>query len=331
MTNDENHVGDIVLVTKESKKYVNPRQLASYREHRRQQAEWMLNLGKHPEKAEGYAETTARTRMARLDKFYRWVWQEEDSYTESITTAHADAWMKHLAHQDYASSYKTCCQKAVKTLFKWQSWERGEDVDWDPVITYSDQSGTDNPRDFLSREERQKIREASLEYGSIPHYNSLTPEEREEWKTYLAQRFEKPKSEVSKSDWKRANSFKMPSMVWTSMDAGLRPIEVGRAKVSWIDVDNGVLRIPKEESSKNTDNWTVSLLDRTVYFLEQWLEERKNRERYTGSEKVWLTRRRNGYSSHSLNHLLDKLCETAGIDTESRKITWYSIRHSVQV
>ena len=165
--------------------------------------------------------------------------------------------------------------------------------------------------------------------GSIPHYNSLTPEEREEWKTYLAQRFEKPKSEVSKSDWKRANSFKMPSMVWTSMDAGLRPIEVGRAKVSWIDVDNGVLRIPKEESSKNTDNWTVSLLDRTVYFLEQWLEERKNRERYRDSEKVWLTRRRNGYSSHSLNHLLDKLCETAGIDTESRKITWYSIRHSV--
>lgn len=94
-------------------------------------------------------------------------------------------------------------------------------------------------------------------------------------------------------------------------------------------MDNGVLRIPKEESSKNTDNWTVSLLDRTVYFLDQWLEERKNRERYTGSEKVWLTRRRNGYSSHSLNNLLDKLCETAGIDTESRKITWYSIRHSV--
>ena len=329
MTDDENHVGPVVLVTGESRKYVNPRQLASYREHRRQLAEWMLNLGKHPEKAEGYAESTVKTRMARLDKFYRWVWEQEDGYTEAVTTSHADAWMKHLAHQDFASSYKACCQKAVKTLFKWQSWEQGEDVDWDPVITYSDDSGTDNPRDFLSREERRKIREASLEQGSIPHYNSLTPEERDEWKSYLAQRFEKPKSEVSKSDWDRANSFKTPSMVWTSMDAGLRPVEVGRMKVSWIDLDNGVLRIPKEESSKNSDNWTVSLLDRTVYFLEQWLEERSNRERYEGSEKVWLTRRRNGYGSNSLNYLLDKLCETAGIDTENRDVTWYSIRHSV--
>jgi integrase len=325
LTDSENHVGEIVLVTEESRKYVNPRQLASYREHRRQLAEWMLNLGKTPEKAEGYAEATAKTRMHRLDKFYRWVWEEEGGYTESISTAHADAWMKHLAHEDYASSYKACCQKAVKTLFKWQSWEQGREVDWDPVITYSDDSGTDNPRDFLTRDERRQIREASLEHGSIPHYNSLTPEERKEWKTYLAQRFEKPKSQVSKSDWGRANSFKTPSMVWTAMDAGLRPVEVGRARVSWIDLDNGVLRIPKEESSKNTDNWTVSLLDRTVYFLE----ERGNRDRYEGRDRVWLTRQGNGYSSSSLNYLLDKLCETASIDTENRDVTWYSIRHSV--
>lgn len=329
MTDDENHVGGIVLVTDEARQYVNPRQLAAYREHRRKIAEWLLNLGKQPEKATGYADATVKTRMHRLDKFYRWVWKQEDQYTETITTAHADQWMKHLAHQDYASSYKACCQKAVKTLFNWQNWEHGADIDWDPVITYSDTSGTDNPRDFLTREERRQIREASLEHGSIPHYNSLTPEEREEWKTYLAQRFEKPKTQVTKADWDRANSFKTPSLVWTAMDAGLRPIEVERAKVSWIDLDNGVLRIPKQESSKNTENWTVSLLDRTVYFLEEWLAERATRDRYQDSEKVWLTRRRNGYRSHSLNYLLGNLCETAGIDTEHRELTWYSIRHSV--
>jgi site-specific recombinase XerD len=330
LTHSENHVGDAVLVTDEAKKYVNPRQLESYREHRRSLAQWMTHLGKNPEKATGYASSTVKTRMARLDKFYRWTWQNQTSgYTESIVTTHADAWMKQLAHEDYASSYKACCQKAVKTLFKYQRHEQGRDVDWEPVINYSDTSGTDNPRDFLSREERQKIREASLEHGSIPHYNSLTPEERDQWKTYLAQRFEKPKTQVTQSDWDKANSFKTPSMVWTAMDAGLRPIEVQRMKTSWIDTENGVLRIPKEDSSKNKDNWTVSLLDRTTYFLQKWLEERKAMEKYQDSSKVWLTRRSNGYSSNSLNYLLQKLCETAGIKTEKRDITWYSIRHSV--
>lgn len=96
MTDDENHAGLATLVTTESRKHVNPRQQASLREHRRKQARWMLNLGKNPEKADGYAESTVKTRMARLDKFYRWVWNEEGGYTEDITVAHADAWMKHL-------------------------------------------------------------------------------------------------------------------------------------------------------------------------------------------------------------------------------------------
>lgn len=86
MTDDENLVGEIVLVTHNSKQYVNPRQLASHREHRRQLGEWMLELGKDPEKAEGYADATAKTRMHRLDEFYRWVWTHEaEGYTESIS------------------------------------------------------------------------------------------------------------------------------------------------------------------------------------------------------------------------------------------------------
>jgi len=170
-------IEDITLVTDESAEHLNPRQITSYREHRKQLIQWMLNLGKEPKKANGYAHTTAKTRAKRLDKFYRWVWTNYNGYTENITTEHADDWMKELAHTDYSSSYKACCQKAVKTLFKWQSFKRGEDVDWEPVITYSDSSGTDQPRDFLTREERKQFREAVLEYGSVPHYNLLTLEE----------------------------------------------------------------------------------------------------------------------------------------------------------
>ena len=46
---------------------------------------------------------------------------------------------------------------------------------------------------------------ASLESGSVPNYRSLTPDQRDRWKAHLAQRFDKPKSEVSPADWDRAN------------------------------------------------------------------------------------------------------------------------------
>lgn len=110
------------------------------------------------------------------------------------------------------------------------------------------------PKDFFTREERSKLREGALEYGSVPAYSDLSPRERSQWKAHLAQRFEKPKSEIVPADWDRANGWKIPSIVWTSLDAGLRPIEVERATVNWVDVDNSLLRIPIEEASKSVDN-----------------------------------------------------------------------------
>lgn len=83
---------------------------------------------------------------------------------------------------------------------------------------------------------------------------------------HLAQRFEKPKEDVTPEDWDRANGWKVPSLVATSLDAGLRPIEVGRARVQWVDAANDVLRVPKEESSKN-ENWVVSVQSRTSQML----------------------------------------------------------------
>jgi len=325
----DNKVGDVVLVSEDAAKQLNPRQKIAYREHRRQLVEWLRDLGKNPKKAVGYADSTVRTRAHRLDKFYRWVWRQEDGYTDQVTTAHADAWMKWLARQEFKESYKTCCQKAVKTLFKWQSFKTGDPVEWEPVITYSDPSTTYQPRDYLEKDERQALREAVIEYGAIPHYNSLSREERAEWKGYLAQRFGKAKSAVSKQDWEQANSFKFPSLVCTSLDAGLRPEEVGRARVAWVDVDNWMLRIPTEQSTKNRDNWRMPLRDDTTGFLRQWLNERGTRERYADSDRLWLTKEQNPYSSKSVNYHLEKLCELAGIETENRDITWYSIRHSV--
>jgi integrase len=104
---------------------------------------------------------------------------------------------------------------------------------------------------------------------------------------------------------------------------------VERAVVSWVDVQNGVLRIPKDESSKNTENWVVGLQDRTAEMLARWIEEHNTYEKYDDTDALWLTRESNPHSSSSLGYLIKRLSETAGISTDNRKLTWYSIRHSV--
>jgi len=324
-SNDNKEQG-ITLIPQQTQKLLNPRQREVYQDHRRNLIQWMLSIGKDQEQAEGYAEETAQQRAYRLDKFYRWVWHHQDGYTTEITPSHADDYMKHIATTDYSLSYKAALQKAIKMLFRWRNFQHNTSYDWNPDITFSDDTASHHPRDFLTEQERRKLREASLDHGSVPHYASVTPDERDKWKAYLAQRFGKPKTEIGLDDWDRANSYKIPSLINTALDAGLRPVEIERAQTSWLDLENGVLRIPKEDSSKNADNWIVSLRSNTAAYLEKWLHERQQRSKYDGSGHIWLTRRGNPYSSRSLNRLLNRLLETAGIERDN--ITWYSIRHS---
>ena len=115
----ENRVQDIVPLTDEARQYLNPREEIAYQEHRRELAEWMLNLGKNPKKAEGYSYSTVKSRMNKLDLFYRWVWEQENRFIQDMTTDRADAWMRHLAKQDLKESTKCHYQKTVQTVFKW--------------------------------------------------------------------------------------------------------------------------------------------------------------------------------------------------------------------
>lgn len=320
-------VDELVLIPQPTKEELNKRQLLDYKSQRKDCLEWLLALGKDPKEAEGYAFQTVSNRAYRMDKFYRWVWKQEQGYTTDINHAHADNWLQYLARLDKSNAHKDNCRKAVRMLFKWKRYEFGMD-EWEPQLSFSTNDGTTTPRDYLTKEERSMIREAALEYGTVPAYDNLCPEERSRWKAYLAQRFEKPKSEIEPSDWERANGWKIPSLVWTSLDAALRPIEVERAVEGWVDIENSVLRIPKEDSSKNEGNWIVSLQDRTAEILERWMEERETYTMYDDTQSLWLTRQGNEYQSGTLRHVLDKLCEIAGIETENRKMSWYSIRHS---
>jgi site-specific recombinase XerD len=321
------HFSELSIVPEPSAEILNQRQIVDYRSQREDCLEWLLTFGKNPDKAEGYAFQTVRNRASRMDAFYRWVWEYEGRYTTSLTHEHGDKWLRHLARGDESNAHKDNCRKAAQMLFKWRQYEHGLD-EWEPSLSFSTGSGTTTPRDYLTETERGKIREAALEYGAIPAYNDLSPTQRSRWKAYLAQRFQKPKAEVTPDDWDRANGWKIPSLVWVSLDAGFRPIEVERAVVQWVDIDNSVLRIPKEDSSKNEANWIVSLQDRTAEMLARWLEERETRLAYDETDQLWLTRERNPYQSSALRYVLNRLCEIADIDTERRSLSWYSLRHS---
>lgn len=319
-----------VLVPEPSERMLNQRQFVDYRNHREQLIRWMATMGKNSAGAEGYAETTVIARARHTDAFYRWVWSEEQAggYTTDVDHDDTDEYIHDIAYCDVSNTHKTNVSKTLKMYWRWREYEFGDDA-WKPSMTFSQPDTTAKPRDFLTRKERRKVREAALEYGSIPHYNSVSPAERREWNRYLSLRFRKPMDEIGTSDWKRANGFKIASLVWVSLDAGLRPIEVERATVRWVDTENAVLRIPKEESAKSEWSWIVSLQDRTAEILGKWLEERRLYEKYENTDALWLTREANPYQSTALKFVLRNLCEQAGIPIENRQMTWYSIRHSV--
>ncbi|ADD04053.1 XerC/D-like integrase [Natrialba magadii ATCC 43099] len=318
---------DITLIHGPTEELLNERQYLDYRSEREQCLEWLLAFGIDPKTADGYAKTTVSNRAYRMGQFYRWVWEQEGGYTTNLTHDHADNYLRHLAGQQKSNAHKNSCRKALMMLYKWRHHQRGADK-WEPEITFSRKNQSTTPRDYLTRGERTAIRDASLEYGSVPRRDSVYGDERDRWVAYLAQRFEKPKADVTEADWERANKWKTPSLVAASLDGGLRPIEVERARTSWVDVDNGVLRIPKEESSKNAEHWIVSLQTQTVEMLDRWLTQRATIEKYDDTDALWLTRRSNPYQSASLRSLLHQLCEIADISTENRQMSWYAIRHS---
>ena len=326
---EENKYQGLVLLSDEARQYLNPREEIAYKEFRLELAKWLLNLGKNPAKAEGYSHSHAKSTMYRLDLFYRYIWDQEQRFIQTLTPEHADSWMRHLAKRDLKESTKCSYQKAVRILFKWQREARNRDVEWEPEIEYSDPSTTYQPREYLTEEDRRKMREAAMSYGSIPHYNSLSPEERSRWKKHLAQRLQKPESEVTKQDFLDANSFKYTSMIYTALDAGFRPIEIKRANVDWLDLDNGVLRIPEEESSKSRENWIVALKPETVSILKKWKQERATKPKYDGRNALWLTQQGNRYNRNSFRRsVFHKIAAEAGLDLENRDLTPYSIRHS---
>ncbi len=319
----------IPLVHNVDEQHLNRLQREDYRDHRREVLTWLCHEGKSPEEGKGYSSSVVENTAYRLSKIHRWIWEREQ-YTARIAPEHADAFIAELKQRDWTDENKNQYVKALKRYFAWREHEKGAE-EWEPEQTYTPGQQTHHARDYLTLDERQQIRDAALDYASTPSYDYVTGEERDRWKAHLAQRFETPKNEIGREEWEQATSWKIPSLISAGLDAGLRPVEVERARVSWVDVANAVLRIPKEQDSKSTsggENWTVSIREDTARHLERWISERDTRAKYDRRDELWLTSHENPYGSDALNYILKQICDEAGIQTETRDISWYSIRHS---
>ena len=234
--------------------------------------------------------------------------------------------MKKLGrYSEYEESTLNNFVKTLKRIFKYFNHEKGKNIEWECPIDINE-TGVTN-RDYFKKDEFRPLYEASLEHGTVKHYHSCSPEERDELKAHLAQRFEKAKSEVGPDDFQKANSFKIPSIVSVSLDCGLRPVEVGRTKKEWVNLEESTLDIPKEESSKNTENWKCVLSNKSARALEKWVDERSSYRKYNGVDELWLNEKGNPYGSSPLNYLLEQLIERGGIRPAGRDLSWYSIRH----
>ena len=331
---DVNLAGDldpgrsIPVVPKSHDDVLTEKELVDYKSQRVKFLSWLLNFGKSPDKGQGYSEYTIYSDAYRTAKFDKWVWIEGNGYRYPPDKGDADEFLEHLAYSDEGEVEKGKLQEGIQHLGKWLHHERGRDK-WEFDFRFDGSGGNHQPQDFLTQDERRAIRQAALHHGDIPSYSSLTPAERSGWKRHVANVLGKPYEDVTVDDWEKIDGWKVPSLVWVSLDAGLRPDEVSNVRESWIDTDNAVLRIPKQESSKNVGNWTVSLTERTATAVDRWKDERQLYDRYTNSHLLWLTSHGNPYGSNSLRRLLHKLCDEAGIETANRSMSWYTIRHSV--
>lgn len=308
-----------------------PRAHADYREFKLQFLDWLSTSGKNPKRRRGYSATTLKNTNYRVDKSYRWLWRKLGKCSLNFIPAHADDMMDELAlMSNYSDSTLLTYVKSIKRLFKYKNHRENTNFDWSCDVQLN-QAVANNTRDYFRQSEFHALYEAALSYNTVKSYHnsSMTPEERDNLKAHLAQRFGIEKGNVTRDHFNRANCWKAPSLVAVTLDTGLRPIEVGRANVDWVNLQHGELNIPKEESTKNFENWSCALSGKAVDALKRWLDEREAYDDYDGHDELWLTQQGNPYDSNSLNYLLSKLMEESGIEEQGRDLSWYSIRHGV--
>jgi|APHM01.1.fsa_nt_gi Phage integrase family. len=300
--------------------------------------DWMRECGKEPDKGIGLSESSVENYARRHHQLMQWLWELTDYVTATPKQHHADALIIALDDNtitqqngsNYSGSSKRKFSNVLEKWFAYRQYAYGADP-WEPAVELTDDP-PEQSADYFVRGERARLWDAAKTYNTPPTYDSLSPEERDRWKAYIAQLLGKSKEDVMPADFRKLRtSWKYPSLVGATLDGALRPIGINRLRVQWLHLDAGRIIIPPEHTAKSTEGdgkHKIALRDRTILALSRWLAQRENKTKYDDSDRVWLTRKGNPYTSKTLNYLLDNLLEEAGIEQDGRKLVWYSFRKS---
>ncbi|WP_332898923.1 hypothetical protein [Haladaptatus sp. CMSO5] len=298
-SSSQNNQSSLQYVPEPSREYLNPRQATLYNMRRKAFINW-LSTEEAKSKKGTLSKQTQENYAHRVDQIFRWVWQNvTNGSVSTLSPNHADNVVEALRNDDFRTQNgdkysEDSKRKFANALLKWFSWRTHthEDEEWECDVEFSKPDYCQP--DALSIEERTQLRNAVMNYGSLPKYNDLSPEERSRKKALLAQQLGKPKSDITLDDWEaRGQSWKFVSLIYVALDAGLRPVEVKRAKTTWYQPGSKSLHIPKQDSAKSEKSWTVALRDETCEVLELRLEERATSTKYDDTDALWLNRNSN--------------------------------------
>ena len=148
----------IMVIPETHESVLTDKQLINYKEHRTKFLSWLLNVGKDPERAEGYSPHTIYGTAYRTARFDKWRWEEFGGYSMPPTEEEAQAFVEWLAFDyDQSETAKGKLQEGVQRYNKWLQHRRNAD-EWDYNYQFDSSGGNHQPQDFLTREERRKIR-----------------------------------------------------------------------------------------------------------------------------------------------------------------------------
>lgn len=301
-----------------------------FQKHWEELLHYIRTKGKNPNKGIGYADSNIRPTSRRIFQVFEYEWQNGHEILE-LTPTVADEFIENLNEdtiqtrggEPYEEITKRHFNDALRIYFRFQN------RNWSPPVEFED-NGSGFVADYFRSAELDSLLDAALDYKTPPSYSNLSPEERDRWKTHLAQYLGKPKNEITVADWEQLQrSWKIPSLIGVATDIGPRCQLIRDLRSDFIDLENGVIVIPPEVAVKNDEQWENEISSQSVEMLKRWFEQRSNNQNYDESNRVWLNRKGNPYQSKSLNRLLSNLIDESDVTPGGRSFTWHSIRHSV--